>query len=155
LRTSAREEYGLRCLITIARRGGETTIAQMSEIEGMTESHVAKTLAVLRNFGYIGSTRGKLGGYRLTSPPDKILIADVLSDLGGRIHDDEFCSRFAPGASPCHHESRCNLNVFWQRLQSAVDDAVGGMTLADLAFPDSARVVMQAEAPVSHRAAGR
>ncbi|ARU39689.1 hypothetical protein CCB80_00435 [Armatimonadetes bacterium Uphvl-Ar1] len=63
MKFSAQEEYGLRCLIALARKGvGQSmTIPEISDQEGLTSSHVAKILAILRRSGFVASTRGQSG----------------------------------------------------------------------------------------------
>ena len=75
MKFSAQEEYGLRCLIRIARfyeMGKSLTIPEISRGEGITEHTTAKILRVLRLGGFLESERGHLGGYTLSRPPGKI-----------------------------------------------------------------------------------
>lgn len=134
MKFSAQEEYGLRCLLSIARRGPETslTIPEISRMEGLTPSHVAKLLAILRRHGFVASTRGQQGGYTLGYPADEIRIGDVLDVLGGRLYGTGFCERHSGMEAECVHESDCMLRPLWASIQNAVDGVVSRMTLADV-----------------------
>lgn len=134
MKFSTQEEYGLRCLLEIARLGadGSMTIPEISRVEGLTTTHVAKLTMILRKGGFITSTRGQTGGYALSRPATEIRIGDVLSTLGGRLYDDAFCSRHSGSHSICTHAVDCSVRSLWQVVQSAVDEALAGMTLADL-----------------------
>ncbi|HUL79346.1 MAG TPA: Rrf2 family transcriptional regulator, partial [Vicinamibacteria bacterium] len=70
MKLSSQEEYGLRCLLQLARAGGgaSLTIAEMSEREGISAPNVAKIMRILRRAGLVKSTRGKAGGYALARP---------------------------------------------------------------------------------------
>ena len=71
MKLSSQEEYGLRCLLQLARHGDEAslTIAEMSQREGISSPNVAKIMRILRRAGLVASTRGKAGGYTLARPP--------------------------------------------------------------------------------------
>lgn len=134
MKFSAQEEYGLRCLIALARKGmGESmTIPEISEQEGLTSSHVAKILAILRKSGFVASTRGQSGGYALAQDPKTMVIRDVLEPLGGRMFSDAFCERHTGILNTCVHETDCSLRPLWGSIQQAVDDVVGRYTIQDL-----------------------
>ncbi|MCH7945265.1 MAG: Rrf2 family transcriptional regulator, partial [Armatimonadetes bacterium] len=58
MKFSAQEEYGLRCLLALAGAADEATltIPVIARAEGLTQSHVAKLLALLRKGGFVNST---------------------------------------------------------------------------------------------------
>ena len=97
MKFSAQEEFGLRCLLQIARLGpeGSMTIPDVSRVEGMTQTHVAKLMMILRKSGFIRSTRGHLGGYTLALPADQIRVGDVLE----------------AGGFPCHVLVLCGIHA--------------------------------------------
>lgn len=137
MKFSAQEEYGLRCLLQIARQGAEAsmTIPEISRLEGLTSTHVAKLLMILRKEGFIKSTRGQQGGYTLARAADQIKIGPVLEALGGKLYDDAFCNRHSGHHDICTHAVDCSVRSLWQVIQTAVDDVVGKMTLADFMAP--------------------
>jgi Rrf2 family protein len=134
MKFSAQEEYGIRCLLQIAKVGAEEsmTISEISRAEGLSSTHVAKLLMILRKDGFIVSTRGQAGGYQLARPADQITIGAVLESLGGRLFDHEFCARHS-GLNPlCAHAVDCEVKSLWAAIQAAVDTVVHRITLADL-----------------------
>ena len=134
MKFSAQEEYGLRCLLQIARLADDQTmtIPEIGKLEGLTQPHVAKLMMILRKGGFIKSTRGQSGGYTLAMPADKIVVGDVLNALGGRLYDEEFCGKHAGHNSICTHAIDCSVRSVWQIVQTAVDDVVYKISLADL-----------------------
>lgn len=134
MRFSAQEEYGLRCLLQIARKGtNETvTIQEISQAEGLTGYHVAKLLRILRQADFIKSVRGKTGGYRLSYPADQIIVSKVLAVLGGRLFDPGFCQRHAGTENACSHMLDCSVRLLWNSVQELVDELLGKITLADI-----------------------
>lgn len=133
MKLSAQEEYGLRCLIAIAsQESGTMTIPEISEREGITQPHAAKTLALLKEKGFITANRGQKGGYSLSNPAARILISDVLCAIGGKLFDGEFCDRFGSEHEACVHFGNCSLQGLYTKVQKAVDAVLEGVTLADL-----------------------
>lgn len=134
MKLSAQEEFGLRCLLVIATRGpgASLTIPEISELEAMSHSHVAKTLAILRKSGHVVSTRGQQGGYMLGKSPEDMNIKDILFVLGGEIYDVDFCDRHSALEEECVHETDCHLRPLWLQLQHAIDNVMGKYSLADL-----------------------
>ncbi len=134
MKFSAQEEYGLRCLLQIARLGtdGSLTIPEISKHEGLTSTHVAKLLMILRKEGFITSTRGQSGGYTLAREANNIVVGDVLEALGGKLYDAEFCEKHAGQLSICTHAVDCSVRSLWQMIQQSVDQVIGKLTVADL-----------------------
>lgn len=108
------------------------TIPQISDVEGLTATHVAKLLMILRKDGFVTATRGQQGGYTLARPAEQILVGDVLASLGGRLYDAEFCERHSGHNHICTHAVDCSVRSLWQVIQTAVDNVVNHITLADL-----------------------
>ncbi len=134
MKFSTQEEYGLRIMIQVARHHaiGGLTIPQISELEGLTESNVAKLTRLLRLAGYLDSTRGQEGGYTLAKAPEQIRVGDVLSALGGKLFDDDFCDKHSGFADICSHTVDCSVRSVWQTVQAAVDQVLDQLTLNDL-----------------------
>lgn len=108
------------------------TIPEISKAEGLTPSHVAKLLSILRRSGFVKSTRGQLGGYSLGRSPERVVIKDVLTALGGRVYEAGFCERHSGVLAECAHETDCVLRPLWSGVQEAIDGVTGRMTLSDL-----------------------
>jgi len=134
MKISSQEEYGLRCLIQIARKGEKEsmTIPEISKLEGLTTTHAAKLLMILRKEGFITSVRGQSGGYSLARSPKEIKISDVLHSLGGRLYDAEFCGKHSGALDICTHAVDCSVRSLWQVIQQAVDSVIEHLTLSDM-----------------------
>ncbi|MBU0558435.1 MAG: Rrf2 family transcriptional regulator [Bacteroidetes bacterium] len=135
MKFSAQEEYGLRCLIRIAkayRLGKAKTIPEISNEEEMSQHNVAKLLRVLRIGGFLESERGHSGGYTLTIDPEEIKISEVLNVLGGRLFDDSFCESHSGIPEICTHTVDCSTRSLWKIIQRAVDRVIDNLTLNDL-----------------------
>jgi len=135
MKFSTVEEYGLRCLLRIAKFyevGKSFTIPEIARVEGITEHTAGKILRQLRLGGFLESSRGQIGGYTLTRPPEKIFVGEVLQSLGGKLFDDSFCNSHSGIFDICTNSIDCSLRSLWRAVQNAVDSVVGNMTLKDL-----------------------
>jgi Rrf2 family protein len=139
MKLSSQEEYGLRCLLQLARAGAGAalTIAEMSEREGISAPNVAKIMRILRRAGLVRSTRGKSGGYHLARPAAEVRALDVLAALGGRLFDPGFCDRHAGVEAHCLNTRDCSIRPVLRGLQDAVDQVLGELTLASLLSSES------------------
>lgn len=132
MKFSAQEEYGLRCLLAVARQEDGSTIPEVARDEGLSIPHVAKLLAVLRKLGYIVSMRGQNGGYSLARPASQITVGRVIADLGGRLYDTGYCNRHSGLGDLCVHKGQCAIGPLWTKVQKAVDEILESVTLQDL-----------------------
>jgi Rrf2 family protein len=136
MKITAQEEYGLRCLLRLARAGvGEPlTIPEIAAAEKLSVPHVGKLLALLRQAGLIESVRGRAGGYHLARRPEEIRLGAVMRALGEPLFEEPaYCERHAPepGGS-CVHNDSCTLRALWQTLEQWLRHVLDQVTLADL-----------------------
>lgn len=134
MKLTSQEEYGLRCLLRVGREseGVSLTIPELARFEGISEPNVAKMMRVLRRGGFVTSTRGQSGGYALSRPAEDIVVGHVLATLGGRLYEPAFCDGHS-GLSPlCTHMPDCSIRSVWRKVQQAVDEVLGKITLKDL-----------------------
>ncbi len=135
MKFSAQEEYGIRCLLRIARFyevGKSMTIPEISKGEGISQHNTAKILRVLRIGGFLESERGHIGGYALSRSPEEIVVGEVLSVLGGKLFDDDFCQSHSNKSSLCTISIDCSIRSLWMLIQDSVDNVVNNMRLSDL-----------------------
>lgn len=134
MKLSSQEEYGLRCLLQLARQGDEAslTISEMSHREGISSPNVAKIMRILRRAGLVASTRGKAGGYTLARPADHIPIGIALGALGGRLFDAQFCERHSGLERSCLNNGDCSIRPVLRHVQAAVDEVLSQLTLKSL-----------------------
>jgi len=137
MQLSAQEEYGLRCLLQVARHedteGAEPLrIPEIAAAEGLSPEYAAKLLRSLRQGGLVVSTRGATGGYRLARPADEINVWQVLGVLGGTLFSDTFCASHPGQLRDCIHTTDCSVRALWRWVGGAVGEALKGVTLADM-----------------------
>ncbi len=134
MKFSAQEEYGIRLLLRIAKSDSPNglTIPELSEVEGLSTANVGKILRLLRLSGFIESTRGQTGGYKLTRLPKEILVGNVLNSLGGKLYESSFCDLHAGIENICTNSIDCSIRSLWKTVQTTLDGLLSKITLQDL-----------------------
>lgn len=138
MKFSAVEEYGLRCLIQIAKnsKSNGITIPELSELEGLSEANVAKILRILRLGGIVEAERGQTGGYRLTRLPEEITLREILFVLGGKLFENDYCNTYTGISTICTNSTDCSVRSVWKNVQRVIDEVLGRLTLKDLLAPE-------------------
>ncbi|HTC22616.1 MAG TPA: Rrf2 family transcriptional regulator [bacterium] len=135
MKFSSTEEYGLRCMLQMARKGhkGMTTIVELSQKEDLTPAYVAKIMGILRKGGLVQSLRGQSGGYQLSKPPQEINVNEVLEALGGKFFSrEEYCSTASGEHETCIHAMDCSIRSLWTGLSNAMTGYLERCKLSDL-----------------------
>ncbi|HYE66005.1 MAG TPA: Rrf2 family transcriptional regulator [Pyrinomonadaceae bacterium] len=133
MKVSAQEEYGLRCLLQLARlkEGESLTLAQIAEREGISVANAGKLLWILSKAGLVQSHRGTKGGYHLSRPASEIHLNEVIKVL-----DEEevsgHCKSYTGVMDVCVHTSDCGIRPVILGLHEIVHKALSEITLAQL-----------------------
>lgn len=137
MKVSAQEEYGLRCMLQLARRQKEgspepLTLGEVARDEGLTVAYAAKLVRRLRRAGLVTSVLGRAGGYSLSRPAHDISVLDVLGALGGKLYTSDYCRRFSGERATCTHMGDCSIRSLWGVVEGLLDRVLGETSLSDL-----------------------
>jgi len=111
MKLSAQEEYGLRCLLQLAKaeRNGESlTLSQIASQEGISSANAGKLMWILTKAGLVQSTRGIKGGYVLAMPATDIRLNQVIRVLEGEPAESH-CKSYAGVLDVCVHTGDCGI----------------------------------------------
>lgn len=138
MKLSSQEEYGLRCLLVVARLAPPgspepVSIERIATAEGIGYEHAAKILRLLRRGGLVDSTRGVNGGYRLSRPAVCVTVWEALVALDPPLIGDDLCGSFSGHLDACTHAvSGCNLKALWSHVGNVLEGGLRQFTLDDL-----------------------
>lgn len=135
MKITALEEYGLRCLLQLAKDKGTDplTVSAIAESEGLSVPYVSKLMSTLRQEGLVESVRGRSGGYVLSRPATQITVGQAMGALGGQLFEPEFCSTHHGSNDECVHLTSCSIRSLWGVLGRIINQVLDQTTLADLA----------------------
>jgi len=134
MRISSLEEYGLRCLLTLANLGpsGQLTIPEIAEKEGLSEPYVGKLLALLKRGNLIKSVRGRKGGFTIARLPHEITLLQAVTTLGGPLIEHDHCTKFTGLLQKCIHYDCCSVRYVLGGLVAYIGEFLSKTTLADV-----------------------
>jgi len=126
-------DYSLRVLLYLATKPDELgTITEISDFFNISRNHLVKVVHNLGMLGFIITVRGKNGGIKLSRPPEKISISEVVKSTEP---DMDILECFNPETDHCVISPTCKLKSVLYDARTAFVDTLGQYTLADMARP--------------------
>lgn len=143
MRISAVEEYGLRCLLALARQGhgGQLSISEIAEREGLSVPYASKLLAILRRAGLVTAERGRGGGFSIAREPKDINLYEVMTALGGPLIDPSHCQKYSGQLGECVHIGKCSISDVLGGVAGYVQTFLSQTTLEDLINSEKAKAL--------------
>ncbi len=124
-----RTEYAIRALWQLAQTENHFStseaIAQAQEIPG---KFLPQILSDLSRAGLVRSVRGFGGGVRLSRPPEKIKLLEILEAVQGNI----FLYDCLKGPIDCQYEPDCTLKNVYAKVQKVMKAEFARVSLKDL-----------------------
>ena len=122
-------EYALRAVLAIAAEDGQPVgAAQLAERLGIPQNYLSKTLHQLARAGVLDSTRGKLGGFQLGRPADRIPLMEVVGTF-----DDVTGKRSCLlGRAVCSDHNACDAHERWKEVSEKMAAFFRETTVGDL-----------------------
>ena len=132
MKITAQEEYGLRCLLQLAKspQGQVVSVKEIAAKEGLSSAYVEKLLRILSKSGLVHSVRGLKGGYVLNRPAASITLGEVVRGLGTVETTNHICSVFTGNKDACVHFSDCGIRSVWSGLTTYIQRFLDQTTLA-------------------------
>jgi Rrf2 family protein len=126
---SKKVDYGLFLLLTLLKgTGGITSLRRIADENHISFYFLQKIALQLREAGLIKSERGKLGGYRLKRPPEKITVKDVIEALEGPIAVTQ-CLPQSGCRQRCSRENFCSARYGLQYVNEKIINSLNEITL--------------------------
>ena len=133
---SARADYALRALLTLAAEGGPLTAEELARRQRLPVNYLEATLLDLRRAGIVASRRGPAGGYRFLRDPATVTPADVMRVLEGPLAE---VRGLRPEATT-YTDAAAPPQQPWGALRASLRAVLEGVTIAELAsgrLPDA------------------
>lgn len=148
---SATTQHALRALVHLARLpAGESLLGRdLSERASIPANYLSKLLLSLRNAGYVETTRGHGGGYRLAQPPEQVILLDIVELFEG-IRSRPGC--FLGEKPECSDADPCSAHHRWREIRATYLEYLASTTIADLGGHETRELHSKSRAK---RAAGK
>jgi Rrf2 family protein len=136
MKLSKRGEYALRALIDLGiAQELHRPMLQLSELaakEKLPVKFLEQILTQLKAGGYVTTKRGKLGGYSLGKPMERIKFGAVIRLIDGPLAPIPCVSRTAYSRCSCPDEAHCGLRMLMVDVRTAIARVLDRYTLADI-----------------------
>lgn len=124
-----RTEYAIRALWQLSEAKDHfSTSEAIAQAQEIPVKFLPQILSDLSRAGLVRSVRGYGGGVRLSRPPEKIKLLEILEAIQGTI----FLYDCLKGPIDCQHEPDCKLQKVYKKAQDAMKGEFSKVTLVDL-----------------------
>jgi Rrf2 family protein len=132
---SKKTKYGLKALTYLASQNNKkpVQIAEIAKHENISQKFLESILLTLRKTGFLGSKKGKGGGYYLIKDPAEIPMTSVIRVLEGPIAMVPCVSlNFYEQCEDCPDENECAVHKLMLMVRDSALDVYRNNTLADI-----------------------
>lgn len=129
MKISTKGRYALKVMIDLAvnDKGDYVSLKDISNRQEVSLKYLEQIMAILNKAGYVKSTRGNNGGYRLAKSPEEYKVGDILRKTEG-----DLAPIACVNGEECGKRENCKTFKFWQGLDNVINEYVDSKTLADL-----------------------
>lgn len=136
MKLSKRGEYALRALIDIGIAAEldrpRLQVSELAAKEKLPVKFLEQILTQLKAAGYVESKRGKLGGYSLARPMNRIKFGAVVRLIDGPLAPIACVSQTAYAKCTCPDEAHCGLRMLMFDVRNAISRILDRYTLKDI-----------------------
>jgi Rrf2 family protein len=130
-----RSRYALRAMLYLAEMptaGPPVPMGRIAEAASVPRKFLELILADLREAGFLISTRGKAGGYKLARPTHLISLGEIIRVIEGPLALVPCVSRTAyKRCNDCRSEANCAIRIAMARVRDETARILDGTSLAD------------------------
>jgi len=131
MKISTKGRYAVRLMLDIAQNsnGGNVSIKDVSERQGISLKYLEQIVNMLAKAGFLRSQRGSQGGYRMVKAPSEYTVGDILRVTEGDIAP---VACLADEENLCERADTCITLDFWRGLYDVINNYLDSATIADL-----------------------
>ncbi|MEE9555063.1 MAG: Rrf2 family transcriptional regulator [candidate division Zixibacteria bacterium] len=134
MKITALEEYGLRCMLLLAKSSEATlTLTDFSQREGLSVPYAGKLLMILKKAELVRAVRGRNGGYALTRIASEIYLKEIFDALGEPVFSPTHCQKYSGEEEICVHKGDCSVRDIWRGFGGLIGTVLERITLDDIA----------------------
>ena len=131
LKISTKGRYAVRLMVDLAmnNNGEYISLKDVAKRQEISIKYLEQIIRLLVPVGFVKSTRGANGGYKLSKSPEEYTVGAILRLTEGSLAPVS-CLDFE--VNDCPRASQCPTLFIWEKLYSAINDVVDNITLADI-----------------------
>ena len=124
-------EYAVRAVLFLASQplGKISLISEISKVQDVPKSYLAKIMQHLVKVGLVNSRRGAKGGFFLARPADRITLRETIEAIEGPIYLNVCLIK----KGECPRDEICPVHPVWREAQEKLFSVLESKTMAQLA----------------------
>jgi Rrf2 family protein len=134
MRLTTRARYALRMMLDLARHGGlekPVSLAAVAERTAISKGYLEQLAMALRNARLVRGVAGRYGGYRLTEPPERITVGQIVEAATGPVCVVDCVD----DPASCPRAEDCECRLVYSLVNERIAEVLREYTLADLLDP--------------------
>lgn len=131
MKISTKGRYALRVMVELANSDPEKyiSIKTIATNQQISEKYLEQIISALNKAGFVKSTRGSQGGYRLAKAPEQYTVGDILRCIEGSLAP---VSCLEDEKNKCPRYTECTSIFVWEKIYEAVNQVIDTITLKDV-----------------------
>lgn len=134
-------DYAIRVMANMANRYNKEPVSArvLSKQDDISYQFACKILQQLNKAGLVVSSMGPKGGFRLSSPPSRINLLEVIEAIQGPLS----LNSCLLGEDVCSRQASCSVTDKLKELQIYIDNYLRKITLEELLHNKKSKVKRQ------------
>lgn len=130
MKLNTKSRMAIAAILDVAVHGTEkpVALAGVSERQDISLSYLEQLFRMLREQGFVMSSRGPGGGYRLNKRLSAITVADIVNAVDKKNDSAHSC----PISENCHSENSCHAHNLWCRVDEHLQEYLSTVTLESI-----------------------
>ncbi len=128
---STRGRYAIRMMLDLAKnqKDGFVPLKDIAGRQEISKKYMEQIIPELTKAGFLQTSRGTGGGYRLLKEPKDYTVGEILRITEGSMAP---VSCLEGKENTCPRREECATLPVWQGLQKVINDYLDGITLQDI-----------------------
>lgn len=131
MRISTKGKNAIKIMLDLAtyNKGEPVKVKDIARRQNISGKYLEQIMAVLHKAALVKSIRGAHGGYVLKYSPKEYTVGQILKTVEGSMSPTDCVGE---NGTPCENKATCVSFRLWKKLDTAVNDVLEGITLADM-----------------------
>lgn len=145
MKISTKGRYALRLMLDLACGDLDqpVPIRNIASRQGISDKYLEQIITALSRAGFVKSSRGAQGGYKLAKDPHELTVGMILRQIEGSLVPVA-CMEDDP--NQCPRAQTCATLDVWKEIDEAVNMVIDRITLADLVVKHNKKTAEQVAA---------
>ena len=131
MRISTRGKNAIKLMLDLVtyNHGEPVRLKDIAGRQNISEKYLEQIVAMLHRASLVKGIRGKHGGYMLNYQPERYTVGQILKAAEGDLSPTDCVGE---NGTLCENKGTCVSFRLWEKLDTAINDVLEGITLADM-----------------------